>query len=278
MMALTPRKRQGNTMLFTQSTHFSKRNELRMEMLHILCTCMLCFISSQGIPELVVGSDECSYTFTWHSALACPVDIFNTNASEDVCSFRDPEGNSQFVFNSIASRKVSVPNSDNKFYIQLCGTATTAPKECGSNVGVCRSNGKYAETLVHASHKFVILSHAPHVFEVVYDTGETCTGDRDWSAVVTLVCKWRGGTAQPVFQSSTDCTLRFVWKNSLFCVGHEMCAAEDKAGGYTYDLDGLLSDTWSVRIYTVYLYALVQCITELVDHLQCMYMYIYKCI
>lgn len=207
------------------------------------------------------------------------MDIFNTNASKDVCSFRDPERNSQFVFNSIASRVVSVPDSDTKFYIQLCGTATEAPnKECGSDVGVCRSNGKNAEALVHASHKFVILSHSPHVFEVVYDTGETCTGDRDWSAVVKLVCKWRGGTSEPVFQSSTDCTLRFVWKNSLFCVGHEMCAAEDKASGYTYDLDGLLSDTWSVRmythIYTCSFFFKIDCLVHVVDIMQCIHVHV----
>ena len=29
------------------------------------------------------------------------------------------------------------------------------------------------QALVHASHEFVILSHAPHVFEVVCDIGET---------------------------------------------------------------------------------------------------------
>ena len=153
------------------------------------------------------------------------------------------------MFQSIASRDVSVPNSDTKYYVQLCGSATDAPKECGDDVGICRSDDKSTKTLVHANHKFVIISHAPHMFEVVYDTGDTCSGDKHWTAVVTLVCKWRGGTSDPVLLSATDCTLRFVWKNSLFCVGHEMCAAEDKASSYTYDLDGLVNDTWSVRTY-----------------------------
>ena len=29
------------------------------------------------------------------------------------------------------------------------------------------------QALVHVSHKYVILSNAPHMFEVEYDTGET---------------------------------------------------------------------------------------------------------
>lgn len=204
---------------------------------------------TQGIPTAVLGSDECSYTFTWHTALACPVEIFSTEASDDICSFNDPEGNSLFVFNSIASRDVTVPNSDITYHIQLCGTETKPPKDCGSDVGICQSDEKGSHALVHASHKFVIVSHSPHVFEVVYDTGDTCAEGLQWTAVVTLVCKWKGGTHAPVFVSSNRCLLQFLWKSSLFCSGREMCAAEDKVTGYTYDLDGLLSDTWNVSVY-----------------------------
>ena len=198
-----------------------------------------------------MGSDECSHTITWHSALACPVDTYSTDASNNVCSLRDPASNNLFTFKSIASKEVTGPKSNTKYYVQLCGTATNAPKECGSDVGICRTDGKDTKTLVHANHKFVIVSHAPHMFEVVYDTGDKC-GDGQWTAVVTLVCKWKDGTHGPVFVSDSDCTLRFVWKSSLFCVGREMCAAEDEASGYTYDLDGLLNDTWSVRTCTLY--------------------------
>ena len=155
-----------------------------------------------------------------------------------------------FSFQSIASQEVSDPDSNTKYYLRLCGMATKPPSECGSDVGICRSDGKDTTTLVHANHKFVIVSHAPHMFEVVYDTGSKCGSDQQWSAVVTLVCKWQGGTPDPVFLSSDDCSLRFVWKNSLFCVGREVCAAEDKASGYTYDFDGLLSGTWNVSTCT----------------------------
>ena len=82
---------------------------------------------------------------------------------------------------------------------------------------------------------------------MVYDVGETCDSQNDWSATVTLACKWRGGTSSPVFLSAEDCNLRFIWKSSLFCVGPEYCAATD-GGGYVYDLDGLMNDTWSVSI------------------------------
>ena len=196
----------------------------------------------------MLSSEDCSYTFTWHSALACPVDIFSTDTSDNVCSFHDPEGKSQYVFNSVASHEISIPDSDTKYFIQLCGTATQPPRECGSDVGICRTDDKETTTLVKASHKIVIVSHAPHTFEVVFGSGAKCSEDTQWSAVVTLVCKWQGGTQHPVFVSDSDCTLRFLWKNSLFCDGHEMCAAEDKTTGYTYDLDSLLSSTWSVSV------------------------------
>ena len=196
----------------------------------------------------MLNNEDCSYTFTWRTALACPVEVFSTNFSDNVCSFQDPLGSSQYSFTSIASKDISVPDSDTKYHLRLCGNATYPPKHCGLNVGVCRSDSKGTTTLVHASHKIVIVSHAPHIFEVVFDKGEVCNGDSQWTAVVTLVCKWQGGTDGPVFVSSSDCTLRFLWKSSLFCDGREMCAAEDKASGYTYDLDSLLSSTWSVSI------------------------------
>ena len=217
----------------------------------------------------MVGSDECSYTITWHSALACPVDTYSTDASNNICSLRDPDSNNLFTFKFIAPQEVTGPKSNTKYYVQLCGTATSAPKECGSDVGICRTDGKDTKTLVHANHKFVIVSHAPHMFEVVYDTGDKC-GDGQWTAVVTLVCKWKDGTHGPVFVSDSDCTLRFVWKSSLFCVGQEMCAAEDEASGYTYDLDGLLNDTWSVRTCIILSTCMHAC--------ACSYMYIvYTC-
>ena len=196
----------------------------------------------------MLSSEDCSYTFTWPSALACPEEIFSTNASDKICSFRDPQGKSLYVFSSIASQEVSVPDSDTKYHLRLCGTATDPPRECGSDVGICQFDSKDTKTLVQARHKFVIVSHAPHTFEVMYDKGAKCSEDTQWMAVVTLVCKWRGGTNHPVFVSNDDCTLRFLWKSSLFCDGREMCAAEDKATGYTYDLDGLLSSTWNVSV------------------------------
>ena len=200
------------------------------------------------MPEAVLNSEDCSYTFTWHTALACPVDVFSTDASDDVCSFRDPEGKSLYNFKSVASHEVSVPDTNTKYHLRLCGTATAPPSGCGSDVGICRSNDKETTTLVKAHHKIVIVSHAPHTFEVVYDKGAKCGDDSHWSALVTLVCKWKEGTNHPVFVSDSDCTLRFVWRSSLFCDGREMCAAEDKTTGYTYDLDSLLISTWNVSI------------------------------
>ena len=160
-------------------------------------------------------------------------------------------GNSLYNFRSIASHDVPVPDSDTKYHLRLCGTATHAPSQCGSKVGVCVSDGTETKTLVHARHKIVIVSHAPHTFEVVFDSGTVCGMDSQWTSVVTLVCKWQGGTEHPVFVSNSDCTLRFLWKSSLFCDGRETCAAEDKDSGYTYDLDSLLSSTWNVRNYVI---------------------------
>ena len=136
-----------------------------------------------------------------------------------------------------------------EYYIQLCGSATKPPNACGgsSDVGICRVDDRGKETVVRASHKFVITSHAPHVFEAVYDVGTMCDAERDWAATVSMVCKWQGGTSHPVLVSDRDCNLQFLWKSSLFCVGPEYCAATDDGGsGYVYDLDGLMNSTWSV--------------------------------
>ena len=85
------------------------------------------------------------------------------------------------------------------------------------------------------------------MFEVVYNSGESCEDDRFWTAVVRMQCKSHGGTPAPVFVSDSNCELEFLWKNSSFCLGEEECAAVDPDTGYVYDLDGLLSQTWAGR-------------------------------
>ena len=97
-----------------------------------------------------------------------------------------------------------------------------------------------------------MTSHTPHVIDVYYSSGEACDSDpsRKWSAFLTLQCtRGESETAQPVFQPEEDkCELHFVWQNSSFCVGVEACSVEGKQDKHVYNLDGLLSQTWTVSV------------------------------
>ena len=157
--------------------------------------------------------------------------------------------------NLVNSEQISAIDSSSgtTYYIQLCGTKSNLPSEAAGcntkDTGICSkgSSGKPATTLVSATHKIVLTSHTPRTVEVVYTVGLPCHSLlRTWTAVVSLQCASRkSSTKMPVFQSSDDCRLDFVWQNASFCVGEESCSVSDDKG-HVYNFDGLFSQTWTV--------------------------------
>ena len=167
--------------------------------------------------------------------------------------------------NLIKSQNISAVDtqSNTTYFIQLCGNQTSLPPGTAgcdkTNTGVCRkrSNEATAMTVVKASHKFVITSHAPHTVDIHYDSGSSCGSDdgRTYEALVSLQCSTReSSTMNPIFQREEECTLYFVWQNSSFCVEEESCSTVD-VNGNIYNLDGLFAQTWTVScgLWIVYL-------------------------
>ena len=213
---------------------------------------------SQGAP-VYVNNDDCHYVFKWETQYACSLNLPVSKLSKDICSMNDSASNFNYDFRTLVQKNhplKTTDNSGNSYYIQLCGTnspSLSAGDSAGcdaSNTGICRKSGSSsAQTLVYAEHKFVMTSHSPHVVEVVFPSGTTCDNghSKKWSAYVRLACATGGEqTPLPVFQRDSDCELHFVWQNSSFCVGVESCSAEDPSTHYVYNLDGLLSSTWTV--------------------------------
>ena len=203
----------------------------------------VCYLSvcSQGAPEFV-EERGCEFIFRWESIHACRINLAYSNTSNDVCTIVDQS--LEFVYdftNLINSRTISAVDSQSSttYYIQLCGNKTTLPAGATGcdrvNTGICRKrdNEATAKTVLKASHKLVITSHAPHTIDIHYGSGSTCDSDssRTYKAIVSLQCSSReSSTVNPIFQREEECTLNFVWQNSSFCVGEESCSAVDSHG------------------------------------------------
>ncbi len=217
------------------------------------------YICLQGTPEIVDSSD-CVYTFRWESINACPVNLTYTQESNDVCSIDD--SSSEFIYdftNIVNTQQIYAldSSSDTTYYIQLCGTKSKLPSVCKEkNTGICvkGESDKTGTTLVEATHKIVLTSHSPHTVEFVFSTGKVCgVSPKTWTAVVSLQCASReSSTVMPVFQSSEDCRLDFVWQNSSFCIGEKSCSVSD-VNGNVYNFDGLFSQTWTVSVHLLIL-------------------------
>ena len=230
--------------------------------MYVITPLLYCVLPSQGVPELVAKEEQdCEYIVRWETQFACHVGLPTSKSSKDVCNITDTSLSFSYNFKALSNERTlsAVDKSTNTtYYIQLCGTASKPlPSDATgcdqANTGICqkKSNGQ-TKTIMHADHKFAMTSHTPHVIEVYYSSGETCESDptRKWTAFLTLQCA-RGAseTAQPVFQEEDNkCELHFVWQNSSFCVGVEACSVEDKRNNTVYNLDGLLSQTWTVSL------------------------------
>ena len=213
---------------------------------------------TQGAPELI-SYTACEYIFRWESIHACRLTLPSTPVSKTVCNITDPVSHSTYDFRTLVQQEhfvINKTNSNTRYHLKLCGSASSPPTGCDANTGICvtDSNGGNPKTILYADHKISITSRLPYEFEIIYPSGVRCGSDssKKWTAFVTLQCDARGGTQQPEFVSDDHCELQLQWRNSSFCLGDRACVATDPHTRFIFNLDGLYSQTWTVSSWLMW--------------------------
>ena len=227
----------------------------------VVCPCLFL----QGVPQLV-SKENCMYTLRWESISACPTELPVSQTTASICNIQDPYSSEPNLNFKPFLRNLNLITPDNRggrYAIQLCGSGSPGdpPPNCHkSDTGICwlRENG-INTTVVHAEHFFTIVSYLPRVIDVMFRSGIRCetNQERNWSAIVHMVCSDNEETMVPKLVSDKDCELHFDWRNQSFCAGESAsrgCTARDDTSGYVYSLDALLSQNWTVCLNLLIVY------------------------
>ena len=208
---------------------------------------------------------NCVVTMRWEGVSACRTSLPFCRPSKDRCRLTGCAGTPvDLDFTSFLSNTRLLASDDHggSYAIQLCGSGTPVapPTGCDTqNTGICHlvpGHGKGSPTsntaVVYSNHSFSVVSQSPRVIDVIFHSGAVCPSNRDqnYSAIVHMVCSRTGETAMPKLVSDKDCELHFDWRNATFCAGESVsrgCAATGP-DGYTYSLDAMISQKWTVNV------------------------------
>ncbi|XP_035630752.1 cation-independent mannose-6-phosphate receptor [Oncorhynchus keta] len=204
-----------------------------------------------GVPEFIKETAECTYLFTWRTALAC-IPVKTTS-----CSYQDSNGNS-YDLSSLAldSRNWVVEPSTGKqerYYINVCKSLVQqgGSWKCPSNAASCLKSGEHYVSLGEAES-------APqwdqNILVLKYTNGEMCPGgQRNKSTIVRFKCDRDKVDSRPTLITAIEeCVYTFVWFTAAACplnsTQHGDCRVTNPVTGHLFDLNGLSQEGG----YTVY--------------------------
>ncbi|XP_071019066.1 cation-independent mannose-6-phosphate receptor-like [Oncorhynchus clarkii lewisi] len=204
-----------------------------------------------GVPEFIKETAECTYLFTWRTALAC-IPVKTTS-----CSYQDSNGNS-YDLSSLAlnSRNWVVEPSTGKqerYYINVCKSLVQqgGSWKCPSNAASCLKSGEHYVSLGEAES-------APqwdqNILVLKYTNGEMCSGgQRNKSTIIRFKCDRDKVDSRPtLIMAIEDCVYTFVWFTAAACPlnssQHGDCRVTNPVTGHLFDLNGLSQEGG----YTVY--------------------------
>jgi hypothetical protein len=200
-----------------------------------------------GLPSLtypLCNSDNCwvnscEYIIVWPTRHACRTSIPSVTVG---CSLVDSSDGLHFDLKYLSNNS-HLMDSSGRYIMGICGSITGAPSGCQGDVGVCQLSGSQWVPIAQSSHDITMVSHSPHVIDVVYPSGSVCAGTQSWTVTVHVHCSAVNTSSRPVLQSVTNCEMSFDWPTSSICINElEDCFAT--IDGSTYDLDPLMSQTW----------------------------------
>ncbi|KAM3602400.1 uncharacterized protein V6R79_003255 [Siganus canaliculatus] len=206
-----------------------------------------------GEPEFIKETPDCTYLFSWPTALAC-VPIKTTS-----CSYNDGQGNS-YDLSPLAmdSRNWEVePSTDDtskRFFINVCRSLVQqgGSWKCPSSAASCM---KVGDEYVSLGQVVSGPTWDKSVLALHYSSGEPCPADasRNRSSIIRFKCDPDKVDSRPTLISATnDCVFTFFWLTAAACPitssQHDDCRVSNPATGHLFDLTPLTKDGG----YTVY--------------------------
>uniref|UniRef100_A0A4W5NIP0 Insulin-like growth factor 2 receptor n=1 Tax=Hucho hucho TaxID=62062 RepID=A0A4W5NIP0_9TELE len=192
--------------------------------------------------KFIKETAECTYLFTWRTALAC-IPVQTTS-----CSYQDSNGSS-YDLSSLAldSRNWVVEPTTGKqerYYINVCKSLVQqgGSWKCPSNAASCLKSGEHYVSLGEAES-------APqwdqNILVLKYTNGEMCPGgQRNKSTIVRFKCDRDKVASRPTLITAIEeCVYTFVWFTAAACPlnssQHGDCRVTNPVTGHLFDLNGL---------------------------------------
>nr|QPB70590.1 insulin-like growth factor 2 receptor [Pampus argenteus] len=205
-----------------------------------------------GAPEFIKETPECTYLFTWPTALAC-VPVKTTS-----CSYNDGQGHS-YDLSPLAMEaqnwevEPSTDDTSRQFYINVCRTLVQqgGSWKCPSSAASC----------VKVGDEYVSLGQPEsgptwdrNVLKLQYSSGQACPDStRNRSSIIRFKCDKDKVDSRPTLISAIeDCVYTFLWLTAAACPlntsQHDGCRVTNPVTGHLFDLNSLTQEAG----YSVY--------------------------
>ncbi|KAG7509424.1 cation-independent mannose-6-phosphate receptor [Solea senegalensis] len=205
-----------------------------------------------GVPEFIKETPDCTYLFSWPTALAC-VPVKTTS-----CSYNDGQGLSYDLSPlALDSRnweaEMPTASTDKRFYINVCRSLVQQEGswKCPSNAASC---GKVGDEYLSLGQVESGPTWDGSVLKLQYTSGQTCPdGRRTRSSIIRFKCDRDKVDSRPTLISALeDCVYTFLWLTAAACplnsTQHDDCRVTNPATGHLFDLNSLTKEGG----YTVY--------------------------
>ncbi|KAM9840298.1 cation-independent mannose-6-phosphate receptor [Aulostomus maculatus] len=205
-----------------------------------------------GAPEFIKETPECTYLFSWPTALACiPVKTSS-------CSYNDGQGLS-YDLSSLAMEtqnwevEPSTDDTEKRFYINVCRSLVPqgGSWKCPSSSAACVKVGDKYSSLGQVTSG---PTWDRNVLKLQYTSGEACPdSSRNRSSIIRFKCDKDKVDSRPTLISNIEnCLYTFLWLTAAACplnvTQHDDCRVTNPATGHLFDLNSLTREGG----YTVY--------------------------
>ncbi|XP_072299395.1 cation-independent mannose-6-phosphate receptor [Eucyclogobius newberryi] len=195
-----------------------------------------------GEPQFLNETPDCTYMFTWPTALAC-IPVKTTS-----CSYNDGQGRS-YDLSSLAmdhqNWEAEQPTgSSERYYINVCRSLVqqAGSWKCPSSAASCMKSG---DQYVSLGQVLSAPTMERDVLKLRYTNGRSCPdGKRQSSTTINLQCdKDRVDSRPSLISVIEDCEYNFHWLTAAACplnsTQQEGCRVTNPSTGYLFDLNSL---------------------------------------
>ncbi|XP_041660412.1 cation-independent mannose-6-phosphate receptor [Cheilinus undulatus] len=205
-----------------------------------------------GAPEFIRETPDCTYLFSWPTALAC-VPVKTTS-----CSYNDGQGHSYDLSPlALDTRNWEVERStedtEKQYYINVCRSLVQqgGSWNCPSSSASCM---KVGDDYVNLGQVESGPTLDRNILKLQYSSGQACPDKgRNRTTIIRFKCDKDKVDSRPTLISvSENCVYNFFWLTAAACplnaVQHDECKVTNPATGHLFDLNPLTKEGG----YTVY--------------------------